>query len=187
MSKNNQKSTLYPTRIDLPAETRSKIIGMLNDTLATTIDLKTQVKQAHWNVKGLNFYQLHLLFDEMATELEKFVDSLAERITALGGLALGTARIAAAESSLPEYPLDILDGKAHIVALADRYAPYGKSLRDAIDKTGELGDTDTADLYTEISRAIDKRLWLLEAHLQVPEVDSEEEETSGKKDKNKHK
>jgi starvation-inducible DNA-binding protein len=187
MSKNNHKPTLYPTRIDLSTETRSKIIGILNDTLATTLDLKTQVKQAHWNVKGLNFYQLHLLFDEMATELDDYVDTLAERVTALGGLALGTARIAATESILPEYPFDILDGKAHITALADRYAPYAKLLRDAIEKTGGLGDADTSDLYTGISRDIDKRLWFLEAHLQPSEIESEEEESMSKKEKNKHK
>ena len=187
MSKNNHKQTLYATRIDLSVETRTKVVGILNDTLATTLDLKTQVKQAHWNVKGLDFYQLHLLFDEMATELEEYTDMFAERITALGGLAVGTARAAAAESILPEYPFDILDGKAHLTALADRYAPYGKLLRDAIDKTTDLGDADTADLYTEVSRAIDKRLWFLEAHLQPSEIDSAEEEGAGKKEKAKHK
>ncbi|TAD93515.1 MAG: DNA starvation/stationary phase protection protein Dps [Oscillatoriales cyanobacterium] len=142
MSPNNHKQHLYPTRIDMPAETRSQIVGLLNATLATTLDLKTQVKQAHWNVKGMDFYQLHLLFDEMATELEDY-------------------------SILPEFPFDILDGKEYVTALADRYAPYAKHLRVAIDKTGELGDADTADLYTEISRTIDKRLWFLEAHLQA--------------------
>lgn len=187
MSKNNHKQPLYPTRIDLSVETRTKVVGMLNDTLATTLDLKTQVKQAHWNVKGMDFYQLHLLFDEMATELEEYTDMFAERITALGGLAVGTARVAAAESILPEYPFDILDGKAHVTALADRYAAYGKLLRDAIDKTGELEDADTADLYTEVSRAIDKRLWFLEAHLQPSEIHSEDEEAAGKKEKAKHK
>jgi starvation-inducible DNA-binding protein len=151
----------------MPAETRSQIVGLLNATLATTLDLKTQVKQAHWNVKGMDFYQLHLLFDEMATELEDYVDTVAERVTALGGLAVGTARTAAADSILPEFPFDILDGKEYVTALADRYAPYAKHLRVAIDKTGELGDADTADLYTEISRTIDKRLWFLEAHLQA--------------------
>ncbi|MEK0181068.1 MULTISPECIES: DNA starvation/stationary phase protection protein Dps [Microcoleus] len=167
MSPNNHKQHLYPTRIDMPAETRSQIVGLLNATLATTLDLKTQVKQAHWNVKGMDFYQLHLLFDEMATELEDYVDTVAERVTALGGLAVGTARTAAADSILPEFPFDILDGKEYVTALADRYAPYAKHLRVAIDKTGELGDADTADLYTEISRTIDKRLWFLEAHLQA--------------------
>lgn len=167
MSHHTDASRLYPTRIDIPADVRSQVAEILNHTLASTLDLKTQVKQAHWNVKGMDFYQLHELFDEMATELEEFVDMIAERTTALGGLALGTARIAAARSTLPEYPIDILDGKSHVTALAERYAPYAKLIRDAIDKTDSLGDADTADLYTEVSRAIDKRLWFLEAHLQA--------------------
>lgn len=170
MSSNGSKVILYTTRIDLPENTRSEIIELLNQTLAATLDLKTQVKQAHWNVKGLDFYQLHELFDEMAGELEEYTDLIAERVTALGGAAMGTARIAAANSILPEYPFTILDGKDHIVALADRYAPYAKHLRENIDKTDDLGDADTADLYTEVSRSIDKRLWFLEAHLQASEA-----------------
>ena len=159
------KSKLYSTRIDLAEDIRVKAIETLNQTLAATLDLKTQTKQAHWNVKGMNFYQLHLLFDEMATELEEYVDMVAERITALGGVAMGTARIAAADSIIPEYALDAVTGAEHIDALADRYAKYAKHLRDKIDATDEIGDADTADLYTEISRTIDKRLWFLEAHL----------------------
>ncbi|MBE9168203.1 DNA starvation/stationary phase protection protein Dps [Pleurocapsales cyanobacterium LEGE 06147] len=155
----------YPTRIDLAAEVRTEVIKLLNQTLAATLDLKTQTKQAHWNVKGMDFYQLHELFDELATELEEYIDMVAERVTALAGTALGTARIAASESILPEYPLDAVSGVEHVTALADRYAAYGKHLREAIDTTDNLGDLDTADLYTEISRAIDKRLWFLEAHL----------------------
>jgi starvation-inducible DNA-binding protein len=167
MGSNGHGQLLYSTRIDIPAEARSQVIAILNQTLASTLDLKTQVKQAHWNVKGMDFYQLHELFDELASELEEYVDLVAERVTALGGVALGTARIAASQSDLPEYPLDILDGKDHVNALADRYATYAKSLRENIDITGELGDADTADLYTEVSRTIDKRLWFLEAHLQT--------------------
>jgi starvation-inducible DNA-binding protein len=182
---------LHSTRIDLPANVRSKIIETLNQTLATTLDLKTQVKQAHWNVKGMNFYQLHELFDELATELEEYIDLFAERITALGGTALGTARIAAAASEIPEYPIDIFDGKSHVTALADRYAPYAKLLRDGIAETDDLGDADTADLYTEVSRGIDKRLWFLEAHLQVDSIPilsngaSLETKSNGKKSKSK--
>ncbi|HEY9647009.1 MAG TPA: DNA starvation/stationary phase protection protein Dps [Chroococcidiopsis sp.] len=163
----NGHQPLYSTRIDIPSDVRVNVIAILNQALASTLDLKTQVKQAHWNVKGLNFYQLHELFDEMASELEEFVDMIAERVTALGGLALGTARVAATESDLPEYPFDILDGKDHVVALADRYGIYGKIVRDGIAATDELGDADTADLFTEVSRDIDKRLWFLEAHLQA--------------------
>lgn len=155
----------YPTRIDLAAAVREGVVELLNQTLAASLDLKTQIKQAHWNVKGKDFYQLHELFDELAGEVEDYVDMVAERVTALGGTALGTARIAADTSILPEYPLDAVDGEAHLMALADRYAIYGKHIREAIAKTDDLGDADTADLYTEISRTIDKRLWFLEAHL----------------------
>ncbi|NEQ30396.1 MAG: DNA starvation/stationary phase protection protein Dps [Leptolyngbya sp. SIO4C5] len=155
----------YPTRIDLPADTRVQVVDLLNQTLAATLDLKTQTKQAHWNVKGMDFYQLHELFDEMATELEEYVDMVAERVTALGGTAMGTARMAASGSILPEYPVDAIMGDEHVTALAERYAAYAKHLRQAIDTTDEAGDADTADLYTEISRTADMRLWFLEAHL----------------------
>ncbi len=155
----------YPTRIDIAANVRESVVAILSQTLAASVDLKTQTKQAHWNVKGKDFYQLHELFDEMAGEIEEYVDMVAERITALGGTALGTARTAADASILPEYPLDAVDGETHVAALADRYAAYGQHVREAIDQTDELGDADTADLYTEISRTIDKRLWFLEAHL----------------------
>lgn len=159
------QTEFYPTRIDLAVDIRTTVVNILSQTLASSVDLKTQIKQAHWNVKGMDFLQLHELFDEMAGELEEFVDMVAERITALGAIAKGTARIAVEASILPEYPLDAVGGKEHLIALADRYAAYGKHVREAIDKTDTAGDADTADLYTEISRAIDKRLWFLEAHL----------------------
>ena len=159
------KQKLYNTRLDLLEDIRVEEIEMLNQTLAATLDLKTQTKQAHWNVKGMNFYQLHLLFDEIATELEEYVDMVAERITALGGVAMGTARIAAADSILSEYDLNAVTGVEHLTALANSFGTYTKHLREAIDATDKLGDADTADLYTEISRTADKRLWFLEAHL----------------------
>jgi starvation-inducible DNA-binding protein len=168
---NHAQSFVYSTRIDLPNELRSQINTLLNQSLATAIDLKTQIKYAHWNVKGKTFYQLHELFDEMASELEEFIDLIAERITTLGGKAMGTARIAAERSELPEYPFDAVDGMEHIVALADRFAIYAKSLRQNISSAEELGDMDSNDLFVEISRVIDKRLWFLEAHL-YPEAES---------------
>ncbi len=159
------RPTLYNTRNDLAEEVRVHIAELLNQTLAATLDLKTQTKQAHWNVKGMNFLQLHELFDTMATELEGYVDMVAERITALGGVAMGTARVAAADSILPEYDLSAVSGEEHVTALADRFAVYGKHVREAIEATDGLGDADTADMYTEISRTIDMRLWFLEAHI----------------------
>lgn len=170
MSSMNRSTILHPTRIDLPAEIRTQVIELLNQAVAVTTDLKSQTKQAHWNVKGMDFYQLHELFDEMAGELEGFIDLLAERVTALGGVAMGTIRMAVDASTLPEYPVEILAGKDHIAALADRFAIYAKLLRDGIAQTDELGDADTADLYTEISRTVDMRLWFLEAHLQAGEM-----------------
>ncbi len=159
------KSKLYSTRIDLAQEVREKVTELLNQTLAATLDLKTQTKQAHWNVKGMNFLQLHELFDTMATELEGYVDLVAERTTALGGVAMGTARIAAANSVLPEYDLGAVSGAEHVTALAERFAAYGQHVREAIATTDSWGDSDTADMYTEISRTIDMRLWFLEAHI----------------------
>ena len=158
-------SKLYDSRIDLSVDIRTQVTDLLNATLATTIDLKTQTKQAHWNVKGSNFIQLHELFDTMAGELEDYVDMVAERVTALAGTAYGTARVASSSSIIDEYPLDAVKGEDHLTALADRYAVYGAHLREAIDKADSLGDADTSDLYTEISRAIDKTLWFLEANL----------------------
>ncbi len=160
------RSILYPTRIDLPLEAREVAIALLSTTLATTLDLQTQSKQAHWNVKGLDFLQLHELFDQTSTELIGFIDLMAERITALGGVAVGTARVAAAQSLIEEYPLEASSGPEHLTALADRMAVYARHVREGIGASATAGDEDTADLYTEISRAVDKRLWLLEAHLQ---------------------
>ncbi|MFT3744169.1 MAG: DNA starvation/stationary phase protection protein Dps [Pyrinomonadaceae bacterium] len=158
---------LHNTKIDLAKGKREKVIAILNQRLADAADLKSQAKQAHWNVKGMNFIALHELFDQVATELDTHVDDIAERITTLGGTALGTVRVAAQNSSLAEYPLEITDGAAHVDALSTALADFGKKVRADIDKTDELGDADTADMFTGISRAIDKQLWFVEAHLQA--------------------
>jgi len=158
---------MHETRIDLPAAVRKDVIALLQAQLADAIDLFTQVKQAHWNVKGPSFIALHELFDKVAEIVEDHGDSIAERITTLGGRADGTARAAGAQSSLKEYPFDINAGVQHAAAVADKLAAFGKSARAAIDRSGQLGDADTADLFTEISRETDKQLWFVEAHLQA--------------------
>jgi starvation-inducible DNA-binding protein len=157
----------FETAIDLPELTRAAMIELLNQELADTADLYSQVKQSHWNVKGRHFYPLHLLFDELAEHLEEHADAIAERATALGGLALGTVRMAAASSQLPELPDDINDGLDYVRALVERYGAHGASVRSGIDKATEADDADTADLLTEISRQLDKDLWFLQAHLQA--------------------
>jgi starvation-inducible DNA-binding protein len=151
---------------DLPAQTREQMIGLLNQHLADTVDLHSQAKQAHWNVKGPQFFKLHELFDALAQTLEQHVDSLAERVTALGGDAMGTVRMAAAASRLPDYPERLEGGLHHVAVLAERYAHYAFTTRAAINSATEAGDLGTADLFTEISRGVDKHLWLLEAHLE---------------------
>lgn len=166
-TKTKQSSHLYTTRIDLPESSRTKVIELLNESLAASLDIWTQAKQAHWNVKGKDFYQLHLLFDDIAEALYEHIDELAERITALGGVAHGTVRNAAENSLLPEYPnTEKMVEEDHINALADRLSQYGKHLRQAIEKADEWEDSDTNDLYVGISREVDKKLWFLEAHLQ---------------------
>jgi starvation-inducible DNA-binding protein len=157
---------MHNTKIDLALDRREQLVGLLNDRLADAADLKSQAKQAHWNVKGMNFIALHELFDQVATAAEAQTDLIAERITTLGGTAYGTVRQAAQKSSLSEYPLEITDGTAHVDALSSALADFGKKVRSDIDRAAKIGDQDTADLLTEISRETDKNLWFVEAHIQ---------------------
>jgi len=158
---------MHQTKNDLAKKNREKVIETLNARLADAIDLKTQAKQAHWNVKGPHFIGLHELFDQVATAVEAHTDLIAERVTALGGTAMGTTRVVAQKSTLSEYPLEIIDGTAHVDALSTAMADFGKKIRKGIDDTDKLGDADTADLFTEVSREIDKLLWFVEAHIQA--------------------
>ncbi len=157
---------MYKTKIDLPEKTRRGVIVILNDRLADAIDLQSQVKQAHWNVKGPFFIALHELFDKISAAVLEQIDEIAERITSLGGTAEGTVAVAAKRSKLKNYPLSITAGRDHLLYLSTQVAAFGKAVRTAIDDTAKLGDADTADLFTGISRALDKYLWFLEAHLQ---------------------
>lgn len=157
---------MHNTKIDISKETREQMIGLLNARLADSLDLKSQAKQAHWNVKGIHFIALHELFDQVATEVEAFTDLIAERVTTLGGTAEGTVRVAAERSTLNQYPLEITDGRDHVDALSTALADFGKKVRVNIDEADEVGDKDTADLFTEVSRGTDKLLWFVEAHIQ---------------------
>jgi starvation-inducible DNA-binding protein len=157
---------MHKTKIDISKKTREQIVALLQARLSDAIDLKSQAKQAHWNVKGMNFIALHELFDQVATEVEVHIDTIAERITTLGGTALGTIRVAAQQSTLSEYPHEITDGRSHVEALSSALAEFGKVVRKNIDEADELGDADTADLFTGVSRDIDKSLWIVEAHIQ---------------------
>jgi starvation-inducible DNA-binding protein len=156
---------MFDTKNDLPVGTRTRVVELLNARLADAIDLGAQTKHAHWNVKGPNFIALHALFDQIAEGVEDQIDTLAERVTALGGVARGTLAAVTRATSLKAYPEEISDGHAHVEALSGALGDFGKKIRAAIDESAQLNDAGTSDLFTGISREIDKNLWFLEAHL----------------------
>jgi len=158
---------MYETENDISLKRRSELNALMNQRLADAVDLQMQMKQAHWNVKGPNFIGLHELFDKVDEAVESYVDMIAERIVQLGGIAEGTVRVAASRTRLPEYPLAIADGMAHVEAVARALSTFGQAARATIEEANALDDADTADLFTEISRGIDKWLWFVEAHSQA--------------------
>lgn len=155
----------YPSSVGVPESNRQAINALLNARLADSTDLRTQVKWAHWNVKGMHFIQLHELFDSVASHLEEQTDSIAERITALGGVANGTAREVAAKSGLKEADLTASDGPSMLKFLVHNVAHHANALREAVQESDDLDDAITADLFTQLTRELDKDLWFLEAHL----------------------
>jgi len=165
------ETALYPTKNDLPQATRVQVVGLLNQRLAEAIDLQTQCKLAHWNVKGPSFIALHKLFDDINESVEEYVDLLAERVVQLGGIAEGTVAVVAKHTTLPGYPLTLSSGVEHVDALSDALAAFGRAARIGIEEMSQLEDAGSADLLTEISRGVDQWLWFVEAHHQdAPEA-----------------
>jgi starvation-inducible DNA-binding protein len=158
---------LHPTKNDIPETKRAELVALLNQRLADAVDLQSQAKAAHWNVKGPGFIALHKLFDEIHGSVSEYVDLIAERAVQLGGIAEGTVRIAARRSELREYPLDIASDKDHVTAFSSALAAFSSRIRQAVDEAQRLGDAGTTDLFTEISRGADKALWFVEAHAQT--------------------
>jgi len=156
---------MYKTKNDMSQKTRAILIELLNARLADSVDLMHQAKEAHWNVKGPSFIALHKLFDEIVDSAEEYMDLIAERVVQLGGTAEGTIQVAVQRSTLSPYPVALSAQRDHLEALSSALVAYGRSARRAIDESDELGDKDTADIFTEISRGIDKHLWFVEAHL----------------------
>jgi starvation-inducible DNA-binding protein len=160
------EARMFETRNDLDQETRGQIVELLNAQLADTLDMYTIAKQAHWNVKGQHFFMLHELYDTIAEGLLPYVDMIAERATALGGLAMGTVRMAAESTRLDPYPENAVNSMDTVEVVAGCLAKLAASTRQAADKAEELEDMDTNDLMIEVSRDLDKWLWFVEAHLQ---------------------
>jgi starvation-inducible DNA-binding protein len=159
-------TTQFPTRVDLEEDERTKLVDLLNVGLANSLDLYSQVKQAHWNVRGMFFYGRHEMFDEIAENLEHHADELAERAGTLGGYANGTVRQSASNSEIPEYNFDAVNAKQHLAALTERYGEHAKWTRKAIKQVQEIDDVATEDLFTEILREVEMDLWFLQSHLQ---------------------
>jgi starvation-inducible DNA-binding protein len=156
---------LNPIRSELAPDVRAELVTLLNLLLADASDLRSHAKHAHWNVKGLTFLQLHELFDRAAGEADTWIDDLAERAVQLGGVALGTVRLAALVTRLPEFPGGSIEGPAAVAALTESLAAFARAMRAAVEQATRLGDANTADLCTEVSRAADKLIWLLGSHL----------------------
>ena len=149
---------------NLNDNTRKQMIGLLNERLADAIDLTLSVKQAHWNLKGSSFIGIHELLDAVAERMRDHADTIAERCVILGGQAQGTSQTVASDSCLEAYPKDAQNQSHHVEALKERFMTFGAKLRENIDAAGEAGDEDTADLFTGISRVVDKDAWFIGAH-----------------------
>ncbi len=157
----------HKTTNDLKSNAKTVAIAVLNARLADSIDLALLIKQAHWNIKGPQFIALHEMIDGFRTEIDGHVDTMAERVVQLGGVALGTTQVVAKETQLAAYPTNISAEKDHLKELIARYSKVANSVRAAIEETDEAGDKDSADILTAYSRALDKALWFLEAHTQA--------------------
>jgi starvation-inducible DNA-binding protein len=162
-----EEPKMYETENDISLQRRKELNALMNQRLASAVDLQSQLKQAHWNVKGPSFIGLHELFDKVAEAVEGYLDQIAERIVQLGGVAEGTVRMAASRTRLTEYSTEISEGMAHVEGVARALSTFGQEARNTINEADELDDADTADLFTEISRGIDKWLWFVEAHSQA--------------------
>lgn len=159
-------STRFPTKVDIEDGDRTKLVDLLNVGLANSLDLYSQVKQAHWNVRGMFFYGRHELFDEIAEHLETHADDLAERAGTLGGYANGTVRQSGTNSEIPEYDFDATTAKQHLAALSERFSEHAQWVRGAIEQTQQIDDVATEDLFTEVLRDVEQDLWFLQSHLQ---------------------
>ncbi len=168
MTSSAKGAPMHRTRNETASNAKKVAIETLQARLVDGIDLALVIKQAHWNLKGPEFIGLHLMLDGFRDTMDDYNDKVAERIVQLGGTARGTTQVVAAESKLAAYPTDIYAIGDHLAALIDRYALYANAVRQNIDETDEAGEPDTADLFTEISRGVDKQLWFIEAHVQEP-------------------
>lgn len=158
---------MFKNRVALPEDVKKKVVEILNKNLAASLDMYSQAKYAHWNVKGVNFYQLHLVFDDVAKTIFKQIDAIAERITQLGGTANGTVRMSAATSAIPPYNVEALSGPDHVEALANSLGVYAKELRESSDQIDDAGDGPTSDFLNQLIVDAEEELYFLESHIEA--------------------
>ena len=163
-------SKMYKTRVALSDEQKTKTVAVLQERLGDALDMYSQAKFAHWNVKGVNFYQLHLVFDSVADAVFPQIDQIAERLTQLGGVANGTVRQSAANSQIPEYDTSLTGGMEHVNALANALGCYAQALRAASDEIDEIGDEPTSDFFKQLVVETEEQLYFLESHLEAGDI-----------------
>ncbi len=144
---------------------RKSSIESLNARLADAVALGAAMKQAHWNVKGKTFIAVHELFDRVHANMGEFADTIAERAQTLDGVALGTVEVAAKSTQIRVYPTHLTAAEDHVREISDRLRAFGADIRTAITEAAEVDDQGTADVFTEVSRGVDKDLWFLSSHL----------------------
>ena len=156
---------MYQSPSHLPADSRAELAKVLNARLADGLDLHSQIKVAHWNIKGPQFASLHPLFETFAIALAAHNDTIAERAVTLGGKAYGTARHVAKASTLADYPQETTRDLEHVKLLAERFDKYLTGVRESRTAAEKLGDTDTVDLFTQVVTEFEKNTWFLRASL----------------------
>ena len=150
----------------IASNTKTEMIGLLNERLAGAIDLALITKQAHWNLNGPTFIAVHDFLDEVRDDVDEHEDIIAERVAQLDGVALGTIQTVSQATTLTASPTDIRKVEDHLKALVEHFGKVSKTARAAIDKADDAGDADTADIFTAYSRMLDKNLWFLKSHLE---------------------
>ena len=157
---------MYKSPSHLPDDARVEVANQLNARLSDGLDLHSQIKVAHWNIKGPQFAALHPLFETFAVSLAAFNDSIAERAVTLGARAYGTVRHVAKASGLPDYPQDTSRDLEHVRLLAERFEKYLDNVRQSRSVAEKQNDTDTVDLFTGIVTELEKNAWFLRASLE---------------------
>ena len=156
---------MYRSPSPLDEAACARLAESLNARLADGLDLHSQLKVAHWNVRGPQFPSLHPLFETMAVGLAAHNDAIAERAVTLGTLARGTVRHVASASRLPEYPQETTRDLEHVRLLAERIETYLAGLRESRTLSEKEGDPDTVDLLTGAILEFEKHDWFLRASL----------------------